>query len=119
MERGINKMPYYRTTLTINRIPIHSVYSSTRLTVFTFSQPKNLNDLKRLLSTFTEQQLDYDASDWWFRANINVAVQEVNSQESKGLGFYRAEIAWENDNGVPTSTEKYDIHTKHFGEYIP
>lgn len=111
-------MSYVRTTITINRIPIHSEYSSTRLTVFTFGKNKQISDLSKLLVWFTEEQLGYEMSDWWFEATLNIAEQEVNSKEAKGLGFYRIEVAWDDDKGSPTVTEKYDAHPSKFGEFI-
>ena len=109
---------YNRLTLTINEIPIHSKYTSTRLTVFLFGEVKNLNDYKQLLIDFTEKQLGYSLSDWWFDLELNVAEQEVDSHEAKGLGFYRIEVAYEDSDGNPTITEKYDAHKSKFGEKI-
>lgn len=109
---------YYRITLTINRIPIHSKYNSSRLTVFTFSENQDLNALKRLLVDFTGDFLGYDVTDWWFESSINIAVQQVDSAESKGLGFYRAEVAYENDEGYTTKSERYDIRKKTFGNRV-
>lgn len=117
---------YTRLTITINDIPIHSTkkeshYTSTRLTVYLFGGVKNLEDYRWLLIHFTEEQLGYEYQDWWDGEKtfvINEAEQEVEPSESKGLGFYRAECAYEDEDGNPTETQLFDAHTSKFGDEI-
>lgn len=117
-------MRYSRLTLTINNIPMHSTikkpkYTSTRLTVYLFGgQPNNLNDYKLLLVSFTEEQIGYDLSDWWFEADINVSIREATPPESKGLGFYRAICVYENEKGEESASQKFDVHNKNFGREV-
>ncbi len=62
--------------------------------------------------------MGYDLTDWWFDSSVNVAIQEVDPSMSRGLGFYRVECAYENEEGESTVEQKYDAHLKHFGEEV-
>lgn len=119
-------MRYSRITLTINSIPIHSdrngEYRSTRLTVFMFGDGKlYMNDLKELLVSFTEEVLGYSQVDWWETSKtfkFGEAVQAVEPHEAKGLGFYKIECAYEDDDGNPSITQYFNAHQTKFGEEL-
>lgn len=107
-------------TLTINDIVEHSVYYSCRLTVFLFGEPTDKSDYQELLTDMVSEMIGYGIEEWWHDGfgEINEEFRAVDAKDAKGLGFYRAEVAYENDNGVPIVTKKYDVHTKKFGDEI-
>ncbi len=113
-------MPYYRMTLTINDIVEHSVYYSCRLTVYLFGEPTDKSDYQELLINMVTEIIGYGIEDWWNGGfgEINEEFRTVEAKDAKGLGFYRVEVAYEDNNGRAISTKKYDAHTTKFGKEI-
>lgn len=124
-------MPY-RITLTINDIPIHSSakngksnYCSIRLTVFTFGKP-NILELKDLLFSVAETKnyMNYPISEWWWGIGANGDItwnleeRKCTYKDAIGLGFYRADISFEDTHGCPVHTEIYSVKKRDFGRFI-
>lgn len=115
-------MPYYRLTLTINRIAWQNEYSSTRLTAFVYSKkPARLDEMKQILYEFTEDEFGYGSDEWWTAKGKNFKysqeLREAYQGEAKGLGIYTGELVYEDSDGFEKTRKTVDLRNKNFGTY--
>ena len=114
-----------RLTITLNNIPIHSTpenpqYYSARLTVFLFGSGKNFEHrLREKLYDFVEKAVGYELYEWYGEyAVLGRELIDVDYQDAKGLGFYKAEMAFESPSGRDLKIAKIDARTTTFGKSI-
>lgn len=117
-------MPY-RTTITINDIVEQHKYYNARITVFTFGKLGEdiINQLENYLIAMVEEEIGYGMDDWWdIEGETFVFNYEKNTNcdysDATGLGFYYAEMVYENSNGKTITMHKINIHNKKFGEFV-
>lgn len=103
----------------------HNVYYSTRLTLYTFGKlkPHQIDQLLRELTVFTEENIGYDKKDWWISIEqgtfkYNIENVKVPFGQVKDLGYYYAQLAYEDEDGSTLREEKFHVRKSRFGERI-